>query len=223
MHLTILRKLVRRLARDRRGVAHLEFALAAPLVVLLGLGGLEAANLALAQLRISQISSNLADTASRIGDTNGMSLKQIREADINDAFEGARLQMASTPVASRGRIILSSLEQNSAGGQFIRWQRCLGLAQYNSDYAAGVGVTGTSFPGIGPSGEEIQAPPGSAVMFAEVIYRYQPVVTDAFFGEPVLKAKAAFLVRDRRDLSAANNPGNPSPAAAPMTCDRYTE
>jgi Flp pilus assembly protein TadG len=217
-----LKQTLVRLCKSERGVAFTEFAIAAPTMAALGLLGMETANLALTYLRISQISSNLADTASRIGESSPLALKKIRESDINDAMEAVRLQSGSTPITTRGRIILTSLEQNADGGQFIRWQRCLGLAHYNSAYTVGTGATGTAFPGIGPVGKEIKAPASSAVMFVEVIYKYKPIVTDAIFGERVLHSKASFLVRDRRDLSSANNPSNPAPAVTAATCDRYT-
>ncbi|RZL83153.1 MAG: pilus assembly protein, partial [Sphingomonas sp.] len=47
--------LLRRLRDDRSGLALLEFAFTAPLVVTLGLYGVETANLAIANLRVSQV------------------------------------------------------------------------------------------------------------------------------------------------------------------------
>ena len=211
---------LRRLLRDHRGASIIEFGLVTPVFVVLGFTGLEAANMALTQLRLSQISSNLADTASRIGDSSALSLKKIRESDINDAFQAVRLQAGSTPLTSRGRVILSSLERNAADGQFIRWQRCLGKGNYSSAYTSGLGKLDKSFPGMGLSGNLIQAPPGSAVMYVEVIYRYKPMLSKVPFGEPLMKSRAAFLVRDPRDLAAA---ANPTPIGSAMTCNLFTD
>jgi Flp pilus assembly protein TadG len=218
-----LRRLAARMGGDRSGVALTEFAFSVPIIMTLGLYGLEAANLALVHMRVSQIASNLADTTSRIGLESPLALKQIRESDINDAFQAVRLQGGNYNITTSGRVILSSLEQNATGGQWIHWQRCVGAANFASSYGvAGNGATGTSFAGMGPAGSEIQAPTKQAVMFVEVAYTYQPLVSSRLFGTPVIRTTATFIVRDIRDLTDANNPSNPSPAATRMTCDKFT-
>ena len=57
--------LLQRLGRDQRGAALMEFAFTAPLVLALGLYGVEMGNQALTHMRLSQIALNLADNASR--------------------------------------------------------------------------------------------------------------------------------------------------------------
>ncbi len=99
MHMTVqafprlarIRRFAAHLRRDTSGLALIEFAFAAPIMVTLGTFGLEAANLALVNMRISQI-TNLADTASRIGLESSLAEKQIRKSDIDDAFTAVRLQ-----------------------------------------------------------------------------------------------------------------------------------
>ena len=217
-----LRAARRALVGDQSGLALTEFALAAPLVMTLGVYGLEAANMAIVQMRLGQISANLADTASRIGETSPLSLKRIRESDINDAFQAVRLQGGQYDITEHGRVILSSLERNADDGQWIHWQRCAGKKDFPSNYGAqGDGETGTSFSGMGVTGSEIQAPAASAVMFVEVTYEYQPLISASLFGNRILRSTAAFLVRDKRDLSDANNPTNPASAATPSTCDKF--
>jgi Flp pilus assembly protein TadG len=215
------------LRRARGGIAMTEFALLLPVVTTLGLYGLECSNLVLANLTVSQIASNLADTASRIGETSGLAQKQIREADINDAFEAARIQGKARGVVAHGRITLSSLERNASGGPWIHWQRCIGVKTadtFKSQYGtAGDGATGTAFAGMGPAGEQIQAPADTAVMYAEVAYQYQPLISAALVGAPVVRGRAAFLVREPRDLDNDVNPANPDPAADASLCTEYGE
>ena len=127
----------RRFRDDRSGLALLEFAFTAPLVVTLGLWGVETANLALANLRVSQVALNLADNASRVGVQSTLVTQQLREVDINDVFAAARAQGAAWDLTTRGRITLSSLEADKDGKQTIHWQRCLGMksgAGYDSTY-----------------------------------------------------------------------------------------
>ena len=148
--------LLRRLRGDTRAIALSEFALASPLILTLGLVGVESTNLALVHMKVSQIAANLADTTSRIGQDSVLSLKQIRETDINDAFQAVRLQGGNYNITTHGRVILSSLETNASKGQWIHWQRCVGKLAVTSSYGvAGNGATGTGFAGMGPAGAEI--------------------------------------------------------------------
>lgn len=115
-----------RLRRDTSGLALLEFALSMPIVLALGLYGIEISNLALTNLKLSQIALALADNASRVGVDNGLAQQDLREFDINDVLQAARLQGADMKLTANGRITLSSLEESN-GVQRIHWQRCLGL------------------------------------------------------------------------------------------------
>jgi hypothetical protein len=125
-----------RLAADRSGVAMLEFALALPIVLALGLYGIELSNLALANLKVSQIALALADNASRVGVLNANALQQLREYDINDVLQATRLQGDEIDLTENGRVTLSSLEESN-GVQRIHWQRCIGVVKgtgYDSTY-----------------------------------------------------------------------------------------
>lgn len=55
--------------------------------------------------------------------------------------------------------------------------------------------------GIGPAGRKVNAFAGQAVIFVEVAYDYQPLVSARFVGKPEIKVMASFMVRDSRDLS----------------------
>lgn len=132
----------RRLAHNTSGVAMLEFAFSAPLVLMIGLYGIETANQALINLKVSQIALNLADNASRVGLISGANIEQLREIDMNDVLQAARKQGADIELTTRGRITVSSLE-NVLGVQRIHWQRCIGQKSgvgYDSSY----GITSTS-------------------------------------------------------------------------------
>lgn len=211
-----LRNRLGRLARARSGVAYIEFAYTLPVAMLMGTYGVEASSLAMAHMRISQVALSMADNASRIGQDSALSLTQFRESDVNDTFAAAEDQAGRLDLEGRGRIIMSSIERNAQGGQWIHWQRCFGQGPYDSSYGyQGDGASGTAFAGMGPEGEEIRAPAGMAVMFVEAFYRYEPVISSALFGEPELRYTAAFLVRDERDLSQIFNP---APAAVVAEC-----
>lgn len=202
---------------DTRGTIIIELAYTLPFMLVLGFGGMEIANLTLANTRISQITLSAADNAARIASGSNLAVPQIREVDINEVFTGANLQSGELNFQANGRMILSSLETNAEGGQYIRWQRCYGNRPSSpSSYGvAGVGATGTAFPGMGPAGREVKAPAGSSVMFVEVYYTYQPLMFGTWLGPRTIRSTAAFTTRESRDLSQVFNP---SPAAPVRSC-----
>ncbi len=132
-----MQEITRRLLRDDRGTPMIEFALTLPVLILMGLGGLEAANYGIACLRISQIAMTAADNAARVRD-------QITEGDINEVMTGAKFVGNGIDFAAHGRIVISSLEArtdvtNPATStspilQWIRWQRCAGAKSFSSNY-----------------------------------------------------------------------------------------
>ena len=232
---------LRSLGGDRSGLALLEFAFSLPLVLGLGAYGIEISNLALLNLRVSQIALSLADNASRVGTFSTLSIQQMREVDVNDVLQAARYQGASINLTTNGRIILSSLENvqqsyDTAPTQRIHWQRCLGLkgsvaaeSAYNSSYGTttttdGTDATsatdGTPAPnGMGPTGGLVTAPPSSGVMFVEINYLTKPLFGTWLTAPARLNYIASFIVRDRRDFVQLYNP---APAATRLTCNLYS-
>lgn len=139
----------RRLVRDKSGLAMLEFAFSMPIVLMIGLYGIETTNLALINLKVSQIALGLADNAARVGTINSNLVQQLREVDMNDVLDAARTQGKGIKLTTYGRIIVSSLEADSAGAQRIHWQRCVGMksgAGYDSSYGLAA-TTGLSNAG----------------------------------------------------------------------------
>ena len=197
--MTKLTALLRRLRRDARGVQLVEAAIALPVALTMGLGGIEVANYSIASIRCSQISMMVADNAGRVRDS-------IDEADVNEIMTGAKLMGAGVKFGQYGRIILSSVEQNAAkNGQWIRWQRCGGAETATSTYGVeGSGKNDATLQAIGPSGNQIAPLAGTAVMFVEVVYDYQPIVGNRILGGRTLRYTSAFNVRQRTDQTLKN-------------------
>ena len=208
---------------DRRGVALVEFALGLPIILAVGLGGLEYSQYAMAVHKVSQSANAMADNLSRVGARSALSVTQIREADIIDTFRGMDRQASELKIGTYGRVIISSLERNASDGQWIHWQRCIGMLNVPSSFgSAGDGATGTGFAGMGPPGSQVQAPPGTgqAVMFVEVQYDYQPLFSTMILPPTRLNSYSVFVVRTPRDTAVGVT--NPSPSATPYTCNRFT-
>ena len=199
-----LPRLRRRLCRDESGLALVEFAMSLPILLTLGLGGIELSHYALAVERSSQIAMLVADNAARVRDS-------IDEVNINEVMSGAKFVGEGVKFAQNGRIILSSLEMNAAkNGQWIRWQRCAGAKAVSSSYGVqDKGKTDSSLQGMGPTGNKVSAADGTALMFVEVFYDYQPIVPVDYLGvkNRTLHFTAAFNVRQRTN-QALNNASN---------------
>lgn len=196
----------RRLWRDQTALALIEFAYSLPILTMLGLGGVEIANLSVTHMRVSQIAISLADNASRAKQEIVAGVPRMREYDVNEAFQAAALQSGGLDIRNNGRLILSSLETNAQGGQWIHWQRCFGATNYKSSYGKqGDGTTGTGVTGMGPTGRQARAESGFAVMFVEVVYDYKPLLFSSLVPAQPIRKVAAMYVRDDRDLSGLFN------------------
>jgi hypothetical protein len=195
--------LLNRILRSTCGIAATEFAMTLPVLLAIGLTGLELVNRTIVTMQINQIAVQLADNASRIGDESMLQDRRIYERDIQDLFYGAEIQAGEAlDFYGRGRVIISSLEVvPDTNNQYIHWQRCMGRRAATSSYGTeGDGATG-GFPGMGPPGEEVIAFPGEAVMLVEVVYEYDPLVGNPFGAPADIRTTASFTVRDDRDLS----------------------
>lgn len=192
---------MRSLRRDKRGMAMVEFALSLPLLMTLILVGLELTNYVLANHRVRQIAAMTADNASRLR-------SQMSEAYINQLFVGVQKAGAGMDFQTRGRVILSSVQNNAAAdGQWIRWQRCYGSLSRASKYGTqGKGQTDTSLPTI----NGLVAQPGSAIMYAEAEYQYKPLILSSFLNNRRIVHETAFIVRQRTDFSISGS--------SPATC-----
>ncbi|WP_022682674.1 TadE/TadG family type IV pilus assembly protein [Sphingobium bisphenolivorans] len=205
-----------RLIRNcENGVALVEFAYALPFLILLIFAGAELANLAIANARVSAITSMVADGAARVRD-------RIDENDVNDIIIGAKYAGESLDLTSRGRIIISTLEDNAATtsttDQVITWQRCKGIKSIASSQLIGSeGQVLTT--GIGASGN-LSATPGNPVVVVDIFYDYRPIMSDRWFGPITLHYSSAFSVRDRT-LQTLQNAQNLS-GTAKATCNYYS-
>lgn len=192
-----------RLDSDTSGVSALEFAICAPFFLMVMVGGTELCNLALMHMRVSKVAVTVADNAARVR-------TQIDEADINEIFEGAKRAGGGIDFQAHGRVVLSSLQDNSQpapdSGQMINWQRCWGALPeapaYGKENAGRRDATLAS--GMGREGKAITSAPGTAIMFVEVTYDYKPFFTSQLFGPQKIRYETAYNVRERVNQDISN-------------------
>ena len=211
--LSTIKSLAKALRRNNSGVALTEFAVIAPVFLTLGMGGFEVAHMATSNMKTSQIAMSVADNASRLGQTdNNAVAPTITETDVDAVLQGALQQGKSIDLEANGRVILSSLEMDQISGkQYIHWQRCAGDGTTDSAYGNETnknGLTGShSLAGMGKAPNVVTAPVGTAVMYVEVHFTYNPVFLSPFGKVANFVEEAAFIVRDDRDIGERNEKG----------------
>ena len=161
-----------RLARDRRGVALLEFGFAMPIVIGIGCYGVELCNLALLNHKVSQIALNLADNASRVSTYSSLSTQQLREEHSGRVRRRARAGQGDDGTATS--IAGSTSDASNAG---------------------------TAADGLGDAGAKVIAPASSGVMCVEINFESEPLFGGWLIAPTKLHYIASFIVRDRRDLA----------------------
>jgi hypothetical protein len=185
------------LAKSEKGAALIELAMAVPVLLVLILGGMELTNYVVVQMQINRIAGMTADNAARLR-------TPMSESFMNQLFTGVDKAGSSIHFTQHGRVIVSSVQNNSAGpggsstGQWIRWQRCWGNLRVNSKYGLeGKGQNDASLRTM----NGLTAQGGSALIYAELYYDYQPIIPSGFFAPGRLIHETAFIVRQRTDYS----------------------
>jgi Flp pilus assembly protein TadG len=190
----------KRLCANQSGVAALEFALSMPIVLTIITYGAEAANIAFATQTVGDITIQAADSIARLKSS-------VSEGDVTEALDGIKTIGGNINFAANGRIIISSVSATYVSGAVtastIRWQRCKGALNQNSSYGVEGAALGTT--GIGPTGRKIVPAEGTEIIFAEVRYTYQPLISNTLFGARTITSMAAMTVRDRTANAIVNS------------------
>lgn len=186
-----------KLRSDESGVSMVEFALALPLLAMLGLGGLEYMNFVLANQKLERISSVTADTLAR--NTIAPS-----EKSFHDTFKSVDRVGRPFNVSTKGRTILTGVIGVNKDGTVVNkivWQRCGGqltsiTSQIGSewtqsnDYGEGPDVTL-------PNNVVLQQ--NQMVVLAEVGYEYEPLINVRnLIGtapDGIIRQKSMFVTR----------------------------
>jgi hypothetical protein len=200
-----LAHIAEKLKRHQSGVAMIEFAMSLPILVGLTFYGAEAANMAYTSQKLGDLATLTADSVSRIRIA-------VSEGDVTDAMNGIKILGDGIHFRNNGRIIVSSVmpitdASNIVTNQQIRWQRCSGALNKAPGYGAQSATLGTV--GIGPTNRKITASADSEVIFVEVYFTYQPLISSSLLGTPQMSALSAMTVRERSS-NALNATGSAS-------------
>ena len=179
-----------RFARDRRGVAVVEFAFIAPVLIFFYFGMAETCQLLMAQRRVSHAAAALADLVTQ--DTT------ISSGEVEQLFEAACTIMKPFPIATRYRIRLTAAEFDAVDNRVeVRWSE----------------DNGFGFAALAPDTPIVVATPleanGDGVIIAEVQYQLVSPIQYFLPGTTNLSHKAE--MRPRRSPSVTRVTGGTPP------------
>ncbi|MEL7454341.1 MAG: TadE/TadG family type IV pilus assembly protein, partial [Pseudomonadota bacterium] len=161
--------------QNDEGVSALEFALIAPVLSLLYLGGVELSLLMQADRRITTATATMGDIASRA--------TSISDTDMSEIFGSTTLLLGSRIDPTTARLRVSSLEANANGDVLVGWSS----AQNFSPRAIGSSV---------PELPNNVVPDGGSVIMAELEYDYSSEVGYLDIADRTIRE--SFYLRPRR-------------------------
>ena len=180
---------IRGLRYNEQGISAVEFALIAPLLIILYLGAIEVSLLMEVDRRVTQTSASLGDLTAR--------LSTVTDSDMAEMFAAAKVLMEPYD-ASTAQMRITSIVDNGDGIPKVAWSDAYNMSAYTK------GTTLTMPTGIMPDS-------GSIIM-AEVSYEYV-----SNFGYVVSTSKNIsdkFYLRPRRVSEIArvtNSSGSSNP------------
>jgi len=151
------RRRVRRLLRDRRGAAMLEFAAALPVLVTLLLGGVDMARLVTANQKLDRVAAGMGDLVAQS--------QSLTQADLTNLYAAVKFIATPFDLSTDGVVIVSSISL-VGGVQKINWQS---RGSGTLSVASKIGVTGgtaTLPTGLSVSGTD-------TLIAAEVFYNFK--------------------------------------------------
>lgn len=173
-----MRPLLRRLADCRRGAAAVEFALVAPLLIVLHLGVVEMVQLFEANRRVSHIAAALADLTAQE--------RAVSSAEVDDILSAGSLMIAPFP-ASRLGARMTSFVADSGGSVSTGWTR-------SRNWTAGGSPTL-------PSGYLLA---NEGLVAVEVTYTHRPMFALVLPGSMTLRKQAYLRPRLSNSVALTN-------------------
>ncbi|HKP23226.1 MAG TPA: TadE/TadG family type IV pilus assembly protein [Dongiaceae bacterium] len=179
---------IRKLRRNDRGVAAIEFALLLPLLITLMIGSLEVTFKIWATQKAEKLSVTLADVIAQS--------QEVTTSDLNSLVSAVNRIMEPFPFGSDGAVIISSVYQpvpeegDELGEPIVNWQR-------KFPQSGGLEVESK----IGDQGEDAALPNGFDMyekencIVAEVYYKYTPIMPGMLFDESVVYRRSFFKPR----------------------------
>jgi Flp pilus assembly protein TadG len=170
---------IARLARDRRGVSAIEFAMIAPALILIYVGVVETSAALTVYRRTSEVAATAADLTAQA--------KSVTKSDVQD-IEAASSSILTPYSTTPLKIVLSSVVADANNRGKVDWS-CS-----NSGSARATGSSYTVPAGL--------TEPNSSVIVAEVTYKYSSLLgLTQIFDPGTFTMTRTFYSRPRRSAT----------------------
>jgi Flp pilus assembly protein TadG len=156
---------LKRLRRDRRGVTLVEFALVAPILVTMIIGGFEISRYVLIQQKLNGVSASMADLVAQA--------ETLSAAELSSLFTSVDYLIKPFEFGSDGVVIVSSIGAVNGGAPTVFWQRKGGGTLTHGSEFGNEGQPATL-----PTGFVIRS--GESMIVAEVFFTYSPLLGEKF-------------------------------------------
>lgn len=176
-----LRGVLRRFRRDRSGLAAIEFAFIAPIMVTFLLGATELSNGMVADRKVTQVVSTLADLVSQG--------TQISNAGMSNVFDCGATIMSPLPITTLGMRV-TSVVADAGNVARVAWSdgRSMSARAINSVVSVPAGML----------------TPGGSLIYAEIQYTFTSPFGEFLVGGVTMTD--GFYLRPRRSLTVARVP-----------------
>lgn len=144
----------------RRGTALMEFALAAPVLILLAVGGSDFVIYLLLQQKLQNAAFNVADLAARD--------KTLSVSQLNSIFMSVQHVSKPFDFANNGRAIVTGISATSSNNPRVYWQRS-GAGSYSAASRVGSVGQAAAIP------ESLSISANETIIAAEIFYAYEPL------------------------------------------------
>lgn len=183
--MTVLHKALARLRGDRRGVGAIEFAMTAPFLILLYIGGYQLMDAISAYRKVSTTVRTMADVTTQF--------TSMQASDIDNVISAATSVMTPYP-AGNAVTRISEIWVNPGGQPKVKWSRTTaGQPLKNNDLKEGSLYTN----GVVPASLRV---PNTYLVFAEITYSYRPVVGGDLLGPITFKDQLLMNPRRSNDI-----------------------
>jgi Flp pilus assembly protein TadG len=174
-------RFVRRLRRDRSGIAAAEFAMVAPVMLSLYFGVTELTDAFICDSKVSLLASTAADLVAQD--------KEITNGEMTEIFNALNEVMKPYP-ASNTEIVVSSLVYDAPGQAKVAW------SDTKNGNKRGVGSVVKVPDGL------VSA--GGSVIFAEVKHMYKSPAGELIYG--VIPLTESFYMKPRKSPTVIRSP-----------------
>ena len=172
--------------RDQRGVSAIEFALLAPILILMYVGAVEISSLLTVERRVETVASTAADLTAQV--------KQVVDNDLKDICDASKSILPPYDSAPL-KIVLSSVVADNNNNGKVAW------SYSESQHCGGGSVRAVGSSYVLPTGTTLA---NSSVIVVEVTYAFTPLLDlKKVFSPGAFNMKRTFYARPRRSLTVA--------------------